>query len=94
MSRMLLSLLLAASLANCGSISHPLSKCDGYSRRPLNRSMWQWEDNEKTDRSTTGAVDAGPTSRAASFAREPATKTPAVFVQFDVAGSFRPCEGK
>lgn len=94
MSRMLLSLLLIASLAGCGSISHPLPKCDGYSRRPLNRSMWQWEDNKKTDRSTTGAVDADPTSRAAAFAEEPATKTPVAFAQFDVAGSYRPCEGK
>ncbi|MGZ9719090.1 hypothetical protein [Rhizobium miluonense] len=94
MIRMLLSLLLTASLAGCSSISHPLPKCDGYSRRPLNRSMWQWQDNGKTDRSATGAVDPGPTNRAASFAEEPATTMPAAFAQFDIAGSYRPCEGK
>ncbi len=94
MLRMPLSFLLAASLVGCSSISHPLPKCDGYSRRPLNRSMWQWDDNGKADRSTTGAVPGVPTSRAASFAEEPSTTTPAAFAHFDVSSSYRPCEGK
>lgn len=93
MPRMLLLFLLTASLAGCGSITHPLPKCDGYSRRPLNRSMWQWEGDSKSDQSTTGAITE-PTSRAASFAEEPATVTPAAFAQFDVAGSYRPCEAQ
>ncbi|NEI74676.1 hypothetical protein GR212_34610 [Rhizobium lusitanum] len=94
MPRMLLSLLLTASLAGCGSISHPLPKCDGYSRRPLNRSMWQWEGDGKTDQSATGAIPTDPASHAASFAEEPASVTPAAFAHFDVAGSYRPCEVK
>lgn len=94
MPHMLLLLLLTASLAGCGSISHPLPKCDGYSRRPLNRSMWQWEGDRKADQSTTGAILADPVTHAASFAEEPASVTPAAFAHFDVAGSYRPCEGK
>lgn len=94
MPRMLLSLLLTASLAGCGSISHPLPKCDGYSRRPLNRSMWQWEGDGKIDQSATGAIPTDPASHAASFAEEPASVTSAAFAHFDVAGSYRPCEGK
>lgn len=94
MIRMFLSLLLTASLAGCASISHPLPKCDGYSRRPLNRSMWQWESDGKTNQPATDAVPGNPTSRAASFVEEPASATPAAFTHFDVAGSYRPCEGK
>jgi type IV secretion system protein VirB7 len=94
MLRMLLSLLLTVGLTGCGSISHPLPKCDGYSRRPLNRSMWQWGRDGKTGQPATDAAPADPTSRAASFAEEPASVTPAAFAHFDVAGSYRPCEGK
>jgi type IV secretion system protein VirB7 len=94
MNRILVSLLLTASLTGCGSISHPLPKCDGYSRRPLNRSMWQWESDGKTDQPTTGAIPADPASRAASFAEESASATPAAFEHFDVAVSYRPCEEK
>ncbi|SCB61601.1 type IV secretion system protein VirB7 [Rhizobium aethiopicum] len=92
MIRIVLSLFLAASLAACGSISHPLPKCDGYSRRPLNRAMWQWDNNEKTRQPAAGTVAPEPTSPAASYAREPASATPAAFADFDVAGSYRPCE--
>ncbi|AGF75719.1 hypothetical protein [Bartonella vinsonii] len=28
-----------------------LPKCDGYSKRPLNRSMWNWEGKKPTPRS-------------------------------------------
>ena len=91
MIRILLLLSLSASLSGCSSISNPLPKCDGYSRRPLNRSMWQWEDKGKLQK--PGAENAhNQVSRAAPFAEEPASVTPAAFAQFDVAGSYRPCE--
>ncbi|EJJ26224.1 hypothetical protein [Rhizobium sp. CF142] len=94
MIRMFLSLLLTANLAGCASISHPLPKCDGYSRRPLNRSMWQWESDGKTNQTTIGAIPADPARHVASFADEPASVTPAAFTHFDIAGSYRPCESK
>ncbi len=94
MIRMFLSLLLTLSLAGCASISHPLPECDGYSRRPLNRSMWQWESDGKTDQSTTGVISADPARHVASFADQPAPVTPVAFTHFDIAGSYRPCEGK
>lgn len=94
MFRVLLFFLLTASLAGCGSITHPLPKCDGYSRRPLNRSMWQWDgDGKEVNQSTTGAI-TDSTSNAASFAEQPAFVTPTAFAQFDVAGSYRPCEAQ
>ncbi|EJC84136.1 hypothetical protein Rleg4DRAFT_5933 [Rhizobium leguminosarum bv. trifolii WSM2297] len=94
MIRIVLSLFLIVSLAACGSISHPLPKCDGYSRRPLNRSMWQWQDNGRTEQPASGAVPAEPVSRAASYVQAPPSAMPAAFAPFDIAGSYRPCEGR
>ncbi|MFK0166553.1 hypothetical protein [Rhizobium sp. NPDC090279] len=85
MIRILLLLSLTMGLAGCGSISHPLPKCDGYSRRPLNRSMWQWENDGKVDKAA---------SHATSYAQEPMSPTPAAFAHLDVTSSYRPCEGK
>ena len=92
MIRILLPLLLSASLSGCASISYPLHKCDGYSRRPLNRSMWQWEDKGK-QQTPASEISRNPASRAVPFAEEPTSVTPAAFAHFDVAGSYRPCEG-
>lgn len=94
MMRILLPFLLALILAGCSSITHPLPKCDGYSRRPLNRSMWQWENNEKSNPKTSQAIPANPAYPAAAYADDPGSTTPAAFAQFDVEGSYRPCEGK
>lgn len=92
MMRFLLLLLLGASLSSCASISNPLPKCDGYSRRPLNRAMWQWEDKEKLQKPAS-ENDRNQTTRAVPYAEEPASVTPAAFAHFDAAGSYRPCEG-
>ncbi|MBX4916827.1 hypothetical protein [Rhizobium bangladeshense] len=94
MIRIVLSLFLTAGLTACGSISRPLPKCDGYSRRPLNRAMWQWDDKAKTEQPSTGTIAAEPMSHAASYVKEPASATPPGFAYFDVAGSYRPCEGR
>ncbi|WP_375634902.1 MULTISPECIES: type IV secretion protein VblB7 [unclassified Bartonella] len=40
-------------LSGCMSSSNTLKslpKCDGYSKRPLNRSMWNWEGKKPTPR--------------------------------------------
>ncbi|RFB82021.1 hypothetical protein B5K11_35795 [Rhizobium leguminosarum bv. trifolii] len=93
MLRIVLSFLLTAGLVGCGSISHSLPKCDGYSRRPLNRAMWQWQ-GSGGEQPATGAVPAEPTSHAASYVAEPSSARPAAFAHFHVAGSYRPCEGE
>lgn len=92
MIRILLPLLLSASLSGCASISYPLPKCDGYSRRPLNRSMWQWEDKERLQKHASENAQ-NPVSRAVPYAEAPVSVAPAAFAHFDVAGSYRPCEG-
>ncbi|MGI8397503.1 hypothetical protein ACQZ46_23485 [Agrobacterium salinitolerans] len=92
MIRILVPLLLTASLSGCASISYPLPKCDGYSRRPLNRSMWEWEDKEKLQKPASENA-RNQTTLAVPYAEEPASVTPGAFAHFDVAGSYRPCEG-
>ncbi|MFK3781439.1 hypothetical protein [Agrobacterium sp. NPDC089420] len=92
MIRILLPLLLTASLSGCASISYPLPKCDGYSRRPLNRSMWQWEDKGTLQKPASENARS-QTTLAVPYAEEPASATLAAFTHFDAAGSYRPCEG-
>ncbi|MGO8080510.1 hypothetical protein GR198_29185 [Rhizobium leguminosarum] len=92
MIRIIVSLLLAMELTGCASKSHPLPKCDSYSRRPLNRAMWQWEDNNPTKQDGSDAVPATETGQVSSYGEEPLTKEPAAFAHFDVVASYRPCQ--
>ncbi|MBY3125559.1 hypothetical protein [Rhizobium laguerreae] len=92
MIRIIVSLLLALELTGCASWSHPLPKCDGYSRRPLNRAMWQWEDNKPAKQSRSDAVPATATGQVSSHSGEPLSEEPAAFAHFDVVGSYRSCQ--
>ena len=92
MIRILLPLLLTASLSGCASLSHPLPKCDGHARRSLNRSMWQWEGDAKLQKLAKESI-ANPSSSAVPFAEEPVPVKSAAFAHFDIEGSKRPCEG-
>ncbi|MBY5374734.1 MULTISPECIES: hypothetical protein [Rhizobium] len=92
MIRIIVSLLLAMDLTGCASMSHPLPKCDGYSRRPLNRSMWQWEDNKPTGQDGSDAVQPTATGHVSSYGEEPLAEEPAAFSHFDAVGSYRPCQ--
>ncbi|WP_331375367.1 hypothetical protein [Sinorhizobium chiapasense] len=94
MIRMILSLLLVAGLTGCASISYPLPKCDGYSRRPLNRAMWQWEESSPTKQSNAETDPGRATSHATPYVEEQKTVTPAAFADFDIDGSYRRCGGK
>ncbi|QTK81725.1 Hypothetical protein AT6N2_L0870 [Agrobacterium tumefaciens] len=92
MNRILLLLLLGTSLSGCASISYPLPKCDGYSRRQLNRSLWQSED-EGRQQAPANEISRKSESRAVPFVKEPAAEKTAVFARFDSADLYRPCEG-
>ncbi|AJD42448.1 type IV secretion system lipoprotein VirB7 [Rhizobium gallicum bv. gallicum R602sp] len=81
--------LITVALPACSSMTHPLPKCDGYLRRPLNRAMWQREDDGKLKQD-----QFAPASHAASYAQQPAPATPAALAHFDIASSYRPCKGK
>ncbi|MBB4232360.1 type IV secretion system protein VirB7 [Rhizobium mongolense] len=87
MLRIVSLFLIAGALPACSSMTHPLPRCDGYFRRPLNRAMWQREDDGMLKQPSSA-----PASHAASYAEEHAT--PTAFTHFDVEGSYRPCKGK
>ncbi len=88
MIKLTLLLVIAATLGGCASLSYPLPKCDGYSRRPLNRSMWEWEGDTKLKQQQSEAKPPTPMTPFAEEAREPEA-----FARFDVERSYRRCEG-
>lgn len=88
MTKTALLLVLAATLAGCASVTYPLPKCDGYSRRPLNRSMWEWEGDSKLKQQQSNANSSTSVIPFAEEAREPAA-----FAHLDIDGSHRRCEG-
>src|SRR3954467_9742936 len=67
MDRIIIAGLLMFSVVGCASLTGPRGapSCDGYSRRPLNRSMWDWEN----------AKPAGPAVAAPALPVDPAVPT-------------------
>jgi type IV secretion system protein VirB7 len=88
MIRFPLLLVMAATLAGCASLTYPLAKCDGYSRRPLNRSMWEWEGDRKLQRQRP---DARSTTSVTPYVEE--SGVAAAFAHLDIDGSHRRCAG-
>lgn len=83
-------LFMAATLSGCASLTYPLPKCDGYTRRPLNRAMWQWEDNSNLKQKH--AEIALPASGLLAIAYIEPDEDSSAFAQFDIARSYRRCE--
>jgi type IV secretion system protein VirB7 len=81
-------IIVLSALGGCASLTYPLPKCDGYSRRPLNRSMWEWEGGSKLQRKNPSARS---TTSATSYVEE--NSTPAAFAHLDIDGSHRRCAG-
>lgn len=88
--RPILLLCMATVLGGCASMTYPLPKCDGYSRRPLNRSMWQWEDDNNLKQRHSDARPVSLSRVAAAFAEE--GKEPPAFAHFGIDASYRRCE--
>src|SRR4051795_7859156 len=72
MDRIIIAGLLMFSVVGCASLTGPRGapSCDGYSRRPLNRSMWDWE--AAKPRASVSATPALPSVEPATPAVEPA----------------------
>lgn len=83
-----LLIVFSATLVGCASMTYPLPNCDGYLRRPLNRSMWDWEGDSKLKQQQSSASSS---TSVTPFAEE-ASKT-AAFAHLDIDGSYRRCEG-
>lgn len=91
MIRPVLLLCVAAALSGCASMTYPLPKCDGYSRRPLNRAMWRWEVNSNLKQKHSDARPAASQSVAAAYVEE--GREPPAFAHLDADASYRPCGG-
>lgn len=82
------SLVMLLALGGCASLAYPLPKCDGYSRRPLNRSMWEWEGDSTLKRPHS---DRRSSTSATPYVEE--DREPAAFAHLDIHGSHRRCAG-
>ena len=80
-----LCLSVATALGGCASLANAPPSCDGYARRPLNRSMWDWEAGRPV-------VAGAPRPAQTSTIEHP---SPALQVAglrpFDQTGSLRSC---
>lgn len=83
---------LLAVVSGCASLSYPLPKCDGYAKRPLNRSMWDWDAGKSQGDQQQSSL-AGGNGAASAFADQPTEPTieTAAFAGFDEAGSHAAC---
>lgn len=83
---------LLASVSGCATLSYPLPKCDGYAKRPLNRSMWEWDAGKPQgdQQQSSVAVEKGAALAFADQSAEAAVTT-AAFDGFDEAGSYTAC---
>ncbi|UXS43085.1 type IV secretion system protein VirB7 (plasmid) [Agrobacterium tumefaciens] len=92
MGRALLLCLTLCALSGCATLSYPLPKCDGYAKRPLNRSMWEWEGGKgPANQQHSSLSNEGSAALAfAEIAHAPDAQT--AFAGFDAAGSYRACQ--
>ena len=91
MFRIILLLCVMSILSGCASFSHSLPKCDGYSRRPLNRSMWRWQDSGDLKQQYSALLPTSSVNHAIAYADETPKAADAAFAHLDITGSYRPC---
>ena len=80
------------AVLGCATLSYPLPKCDGYAKRPLNRSMWDWDaDKEQENQQQSSLADGSAITLAfAEQSAEPALEA-ATFAGIHEAGSHTAC---
>ena len=67
-------LMLALALTGCATIGGGgVPTCDGGHRRPLNRSMWDWEKRLQGQAASAPAAPSGDPAPGSSVARAPVT---------------------
>lgn len=100
MLRLLLPGLVGLGLSGCATIIGPAAapSCDGYSRRPLNPSMWNWEQAQALPLSSpevAGDAAGAPAAMAPKLRTgqvQGAMPTAAAgAARFDVAASMNAC---
>lgn len=92
MGRALLLCLSLFALSSCATLSYPLPKCDGYAKRPLNRSMWEWESDKQAPAQHYSSLATSDTSALAFSSKPEGEGVLTAFAGFDEAGSYRACQ--
>ena len=102
MKPMVTAAMLALILSGCASILGPKGAptCDGMSRRPLNRSMWDWDRTAPIAATPTAAPVAAPEPLARLGATQPVgspigadSRRPGAPARFAIAASAQSCAG-
>jgi type IV secretion system protein VirB7 len=83
---------LMAVVSGCATLSYPLPKCDGYAKRPLNRSMWDWDAGKvQADQQQSSLAGGTGTALALADQSDETTAKTVAFAGFDEAGSHAAC---
>lgn len=92
-----LALVLTTPLTGCASLTGAgAPSCDGLTRRPLNRSLWDWENSAPTaiapiEAPTTPPANGEPIIRKGEIDRAHASERTAALPIFDIVASTRRC---
>src|SRR5437899_1602375 len=92
--RLFIICVIAVQLGGCANWSKGPPSCDGQARRPLNRSLWDWEtgtplatpESSPSPSAPAPVIRKGETSPAA-----PSTQLAASGHEADIAASYRAC---
>ncbi len=93
MIRIFVLFCVVSTLGGCASHSYPLPKCDGYSRRPLNRAMWQRDGDRRSAPQPPHSSSAQSGGKPLAYVEVKPDMVPAAFAHFDVGHSYRRCGG-
>jgi type IV secretion system protein VirB7 len=91
--RLIILCLASTPLAACASFSSAAPSCNGWSRRPLNRSLWDWE-NAPNSASPWGTSLRRDDVASPMRVGKPLGDIPAAGSQpprFNIAASYRAC---
>jgi len=92
--RLLIISVIACELGGCASWSKAPPSCDGSARRPLNRSLWDWESGTPlaTPEQAIPPTGSDPLIRKGDAGSSvPAGRSSASGSPIDIAASYRPC---
>lgn len=90
----ILALALATPLTGCASLMGASApSCDGWTRRPLNRSLWDWENAAliQAPAPAVAPVNGQPIIRKGEIDRAHASERTAALPIFDIVASTRRC---
>jgi type IV secretion system protein VirB7 len=89
--RLFIICVIAWQLGGCAIWSKGPPSCDGLARRPLNRSLWDWETGAPLATPEPPPAPAPVIRKGESSPAAPSTQLAASGHQADIAASYRSC---